>query len=154
VCLDSNVFLAVMVPEATKAPADDIRGAERLLRAIERGAITAVTSVMVLAEVRWVFAREQKPGFDVARATLESGFGDHLEILVVDGDIAVASAGYRRQYYSKASPFSDNDGIFLATGVRAAARALFTTDPHLLQITEITALRPREFPARLSVLQT
>ena len=143
-----------MVPEATKAPAEDIRGAERLLRAVERGAITAVTSVMVLAEVRWVFAREQKPSFDVARATLESGFGDHLILRAVDGDLAVASAGYRRQYYSKASPFSYNDGIFLATGVRTRARALFTTDPHLLQTTEMTALRPREFPAGLNVLQT
>ena len=73
-CLDSNVFLAVIVPEVTKASRDDIRGAERALRALEKGEILAVTSVMALAEIRWVFAREQKPGFDVARASTASSW--------------------------------------------------------------------------------
>jgi predicted nucleic acid-binding protein len=148
-CLDSNVFLAVLLPEATKASQDDIRGAERVVRALERGEISVVTSVMALAEIRWVFAREDKPGFDVARATLEGGFHNHLTILPVDGDLAVASAVHRRRYYSKANPFSYNDGIFLATGIRAGATALLTTDPHLLQVVEIPAHRPANFPAVL-----
>jgi predicted nucleic acid-binding protein len=152
-CLDSNVFLAVIVPEATKASQEDVRGAERTLRALERGEISAVTSVMALAEMRWVFAREQKPGFDVARATLEGGFHGHLTILPVDADLAVASATYRRRYYSKASPFSYNDGIFLATGIRARATALLTTDTHLLHVAEMAAHRPTDFPARLQALR-
>ncbi len=148
-CLDSNVFLAVIVPEVTKAPQEDIRGSERALRALETGEISAVTSVMALAEIRWVFAREGRPGFDVARATLEGGFHNHLTILPVDGDLAVASAVYRRRYYSKANPFSYNDGLFLATGVRTGATALLTTDPHLLRVVEIAAHRPADFPAAL-----
>ena len=152
-CLDSNVFLAVIVPEATKAAREDTRGAERVLRALERGEIAAVTSVMALAEIRWVFARERKPGFDVARAALEGGFRDHLVILPVDADLAVASAGYRRQYYSKTNPFSYNDGIFLATGIRAGATALLTTDPHLLHVVEMAVRRPSDFPAGIHPLR-
>ena len=148
-CLDSSVFLAVIVPEATKAAREEVRGAERVLRALERGEIGAVTSVMALAEIRWVFARERKPGFDVARATLEAGFRGHLEILPVDSDLAVASAAYRQRYYSKANPFSYNDGIFLATAVRIGAAALLTTDPHLLHVAEMPAHRPADFPAGL-----
>lgn len=148
-CLDSNVFLAVIVPEVTKAPREDIRGSERALRALETGEISAVTSVMALAEIRWVFAREDKPGFDVARATLEGGFHGHLTILPVDADLAVASAAHRRRYYSKANSFSYNDGIFLATGIRTGATALLSTDPHLLRVAEIAAHRPADFPAAI-----
>jgi len=148
-CLDSNVFLAVIIPEATRAPRDDIRGAERLLRALQKGEIAAVTSVMALAEIRWVFEREEKPGFDIARATLEDGFAEHLTVLSVDADLAVRSAIHRRRYYSKSNPFSYNDGIFLATALRAGATTLVTTDPHLLHVSEISARRPSAFPAEL-----
>lgn len=148
-CLDSNVFLAVIVPEVTKAPRNDIRGAERLLRALQRGEIAAVTSVMALAEIRWVFAREQKPGFEIARATLEDGFAEHLTILRVDADLAINSATFRRRYYSKSNSFSYNDGIFLATAVRGSVDALVTTDPHLLNVSEVPAHRPSAFPAGL-----
>lgn len=148
-CLDSSVFLAVILPEVTKAPRDDIQGAERLLQALQEGEIVAVTSVMALAEIRWVFDREQKPGFDIARATLEDGFADHLIIFPVDADLAVGSATYRRRYYSKRNPFSYNDGIFLATAMRGGVGALVTTDPHLLHVSEVPAHRPRDFPAAL-----
>ena len=152
-CLDSNVFIAVMLPETTKASQDDIRGADRLLRSLHKGEVTAITSVMALAEVRWVFDREQKPGFDIARATLETGFSGHLSILQVDTDLAVASAIYRRRYYSKSNPFSYNDGIFLATAVRDGATALVTTDPHLLGASEVPVYRPSGFPAELRSLR-
>ena len=152
-CLDSNVFIAVMLPETTKASQDDIRGADRLLGSLHKGEVTAITSVMALAEVRWVFDREQKPGFDIARATLESGFAGHLSILQVDTDLAVASAIYRRRYYSRSNPFSYNDGIFLATAVRGGAAALVTTDPHLLGASEVPAYRPRAFPAELRLVR-
>lgn len=145
-CLDSNVFLAVMFPEATSVLRDEVRGAERVLRALERGDITAVTSVMALAEIHWVFMREEKPGFHVARATLETRFRDHLTIVAVDGDLAVASAGHRRRYYGRTNPFSYNDGIFLATGLRTGPAALLTTDPHLLRVSEMPVRRPSEFP--------
>jgi len=148
-CLDSNVFLAGIVPEVTRAPRDDIRGAERLLRALQRGEIAAVTSVMALAEIRWVFAREQKPGFEIARATLEEGFAEHLTILLVDADLAINSATFRRRYYSKSNPLSHNHGIFPATAVRAAADALVTTDPDLLHVSELSVHRPSAFPAGL-----
>jgi predicted nucleic acid-binding protein len=104
---------------------------------------------MALAEIRWVFEREQKPGFAIARATLEEGFAGHLTILPVDIDLAVSSAVHRRRYYSKKNPFSYNDGIFLATAMRAGATALITTDPHLLQVSEIPAHRPGGFPSEI-----
>ena len=153
-CLDSNVFLAVIVPEVTRAPRDDIRGAERLLRALQKGEIVAFTSVMALAEIRWVFEREKKPGFDIARATLEDGFADHLTILPVDADLAVMSAIHRRRYYSRKNPFSYNDGIFLATALRTGTSALVTTDPHLLHVSEISAFLPSAFPSELHTLRT
>ena len=153
-CLDSNVFLAVIVPEVTRAPRDDIRGAERLLRALQKGEIVAFTSVMALAEIRWVFEREKKPGFEIARATLEDGFADHLTILPVDADLAVMSAIHRRRYYSRKSPFSYNDGIFLATALRTGTSALVTTDPHLLHVSEISAFLPSAFPSELHTSRT
>jgi len=152
-CLDSNVFLAVIVPDATRASREDIRGAERILESLKRGEIAAVTSVMALAEIRWVFDREQKTGFDMARAALEQGFARQLDILPVDADLAVASAVYRRRYYSKTEPFSYNDGIILATAIQSGAGGLVTTDPHLLGVTEIPTFRPSSFPAKLGSLE-
>lgn len=35
-CLDANVFLAVLLPEVTKAPKDEITGAARVLRGARR----------------------------------------------------------------------------------------------------------------------
>ena len=145
-CLDSNVFLAVIVPDATRASREDARGAERLLESLKKGEIAAVTSVMALAEIRWVFDREQKSGFDMARAALVQGFAGKLDILPVDADLAVASAVYRRRYYSKTNPFSYNDGIILATAMRGGANGLVTTDPHLLSVTEIRTFRPSSYP--------
>jgi predicted nucleic acid-binding protein len=147
-CLDSNVFLAVIVPDATRASREDVRGAERLLESLKKGEIAAVTSVMALAEIRWVFDREQKSGFDMARAALEQGFAGQLDILPVDADLAVASAVYRRRYYSKTNSFSYNDGIILATAIRGGAGGLVTTDPHLLAATEIPTFRPSSFPLK------
>lgn len=43
VCLDANVFLALLIPEATRAPKDEIAGAERVLRAIEEGRLHGVS---------------------------------------------------------------------------------------------------------------
>lgn len=148
-CLDSNIFLAVMLPEATKAPKEEIQGAASVLQALEAGRISAVTSVMALAEIRWVFSREERDGFDIAKATLEGGFEDRLTLLTVDADIAVASARFRSRYYSRTNPFSYNDGIFLATALRARAWALITTDRHLLSVSEIRAIRPSQFTAKL-----
>ncbi|MBI4736136.1 MAG: PIN domain-containing protein [candidate division NC10 bacterium] len=148
------MFLAVIVPEVTRAPRDDIRASERLLRALQKGEIVAFTSVMALAEIRWVFEREKKPGFDIVRATLEDGFAGHLTILPVDADLAVMSAIHRRRYYSRNNPFSYNDGIFLATALRTGTSALVTTDPHLLHVSEVSALRPSAFPSELHTSRT
>jgi predicted nucleic acid-binding protein len=133
--------LAVIVPAVTKSPREDVRGAERLLRALERG------------EIRWVFAREQKPGFTIARAALEDGLAGRLTLLPVDAELAIASAAYRGRYYSRSNAFSSNDGIFLATAVRSQAAVLFTTDPHLLQVSEVAARRPGAFPSERGGLQ-
>lgn len=148
-CLDSNVFLAVILPEATRAPKEEIQGAVEILEALKAGTIVAVTSVMTLAEICWVFNREEKPGFDIARATLESGFDGRLTLLPVDSDLAVAAARFRSRYYSKTNPFSYNDGIILATALRAQAQGLITTDRHLLSVSEVAAFRPSEFRSRV-----
>ena len=36
-CLDANIFLAVLIPEATRAPKNEIAGAARVLKAVEEG---------------------------------------------------------------------------------------------------------------------
>jgi hypothetical protein len=36
-CIDANIFLAVLIPEATRAPKDEIAGAARVLKAVEEG---------------------------------------------------------------------------------------------------------------------
>jgi hypothetical protein len=43
-CLDANIFLAVLIPEATRAPRDEIAGATRVLKAVEDGRLRCVST--------------------------------------------------------------------------------------------------------------
>src|SRR2546425_13098936 len=72
VCLDANIFLAVLIPETTKAPKEEILGAERVLKAIEDGRLHGVSTTILFGEIRYVYLREEKPGFEIARAAVEA----------------------------------------------------------------------------------
>lgn len=61
--LDSNIFLRPIV----KDDPEKVRDCERLFEKIERGAIKAFTSNLVLAEILWVgigFYKIKKKGFN------------------------------------------------------------------------------------------
>jgi predicted nucleic acid-binding protein len=142
-CLDANVFLAALVPEATRAPKEEIAGAGRVLKAIEDGRLQGVSTAIILGEIRYVYLREDKAGFEIARAAIESE--THLRVLNITAPVAIHAAELRRKYYSKKNAFSYNDGLYLATGLAEHADLLITTDPHLLSASELKTLRPSQY---------
>ena len=142
-CLDANVFLAVLIPEATRAAREEITGAERVLRAVEEGRLRGVSTTIVFGELRYVYLRESKPGFEIARAAIEAE--PNLKAVAVSAPLAVHAAELRSKYYSKKNAFSYNDGLYLATGLAERANLLITSDPHLLGAGELKAIRPAEY---------
>jgi predicted nucleic acid-binding protein len=89
----------------------------------------------LLGEVRYVYLREDKAGFEIARAAIESE--NNIRVLDITAPLAIHAAELRRRYYSKKNAFSYNDGLYLATGLAEQADMLITTDPHLLSIIEL-----------------
>ena len=53
--LDANVFLAALIPEATKAPKDEILGSARVPKALEEGRLRCVSTAILFGEVRYVY---------------------------------------------------------------------------------------------------
>jgi len=139
-CLDANVFLAVLIPEATRAPKEEIAGAGRVLRAVEEGRLRAISTTILFGEIRYVYLREDKPGFELAYAAIEAA--GNLRTVTITTPLAIHAAELRRKYYSKNNAFSYNDGLYLATGLAEQADLLITTDPHLLKVTEMKAMPP------------
>ena len=96
-----------------------------------------------MGEIRYVYLREDKAGFEIARAAIE--VETNLRLLSVTASLAIHAAELRRKYYSKKSAFSYHDGLYLATGLAERADLLITTDPHLLNVTELKTLRPSQY---------
>lgn len=142
-CLDANIFLAVLIPKVTKAPKDEIAGAGRVLKAVEEGRLQGVSTAILFGEIRYVYLRENKPGFEIARAAIDAE--SHLRILAITVPLAIHAAELRRRYYSKKNAFSYNDGLYLATGMAERANLLITTDPHLLSVAELKAMSPSQY---------
>jgi predicted nucleic acid-binding protein len=142
-CLDANVFLAMLIPEATKAPKEEITGAERVLKALEEGRLRGVSTAILFGEIRYVYLREDKPGFEISSAAIQAEA--NLQIIPITVPLAVHAAELRRKYYSKNNAFSYNDGLYLATGLSMQADLLITTDPHLLNVGELKTLPPSRY---------
>lgn len=142
-CLDANIFLAVLIPGLTKAPKDEIAGAGRVLKAVEEGRLQGVSTAILFGEIRYVYLRENKPGFEIARAAIDAE--GNLRILAITAPLAIHAAELRRRYYSKKNAFSYNDGLYLATGMAERANLLITTDPHLLSVAELKAMSPSQY---------
>lgn len=142
-CLDANVFLALLIPAATKAPTEEVAGAERVLKALEEGRLRGVSTTILLGEIRYAYLREDEPGFEIAAAAI--GAEANLRTVPVTVTLAVHAAELRRKYYTRKNAFSYNDGLYLATGMAEHADLLITTDPHLLAATELEVLSPSSF---------
>src|SRR5918992_646822 len=111
-CLDANIFLAVLIPEATRAPKDEITASGRVLKAIEEGRLRGISTAILLGEIRYVYLREDKAGFEIARAAIEAE--SNLHVLNITASLAIHAAELRKRYYSKRNAFSYNDGLYLA----------------------------------------
>lgn len=142
-CLDANVFLAVLIPEATRVPKEEITGAERVLRALEEGRLRGVSTAILFGEIRYVYLRENKAGFEVACAAIEAEA--NFKAVAITVPLAIHAAEIRRKYYSKKNAFSYNDGLYLATGLAENADLLITTDPHLLNTADLPAIPPSQY---------
>lgn len=46
-CLDANVFPASLIPEATKAPKEEILDSARVLKALEEGRLRCVSTAIL-----------------------------------------------------------------------------------------------------------
>ncbi len=143
--IDSNVFLAVIVPGITKAPKEEIDAAEKVIRLLHKGEFHCVTSSIIFAEIRWVLMREGMDSYSLIEATLRETLRGKLSIVDVGPEIASESAYYRWKYYSKKNAFSYNDGIILTTSLMTGCKVIISTDPHLLQVQEIETLSPSNF---------
>ena len=108
-CLDANIFLAVLIPEATRAPKEEIAGSTRVLKAVQEGRLRGVSTAILLGEIRYVYLREDKAGFEIARAAIEAE--RNLRVLIITASLAIHAAELRRTYYSKKNAFSYNDGL-------------------------------------------
>lgn len=142
-CLDANIFLAVLIPEATRASKEEISGAERVLKAVEEGRLRGVSTTILFGEIRYVYLREDKAGFEIACAAIEAEA--NLRLLAITVPLAIHAAELRKKYYSKKNTFSYNDGLYLATGIAEHADILITTDPHLLSVTDLKAIPPSQY---------
>jgi predicted nucleic acid-binding protein len=150
--LDANVFLCVLLPEATKTAPDNVKGSEAILQALEKADIQATTSAIVLSEIGWALLREKKTAQDVegARYVLEEMLKQTLRIIPVKNEIAWKAAWLRSKYHSEENQLSYQDTIYLATCTTQKIEVLYTTDQHLLQTKEIVVLQPRDFKAKTS----
>jgi predicted nucleic acid-binding protein len=150
--LDANVFLCVLLPEATKTAPDNVKGSEAILQALEKADIQATTSAIVLSEIGWALLREKKTAQDVegARYVLEEMLKQTLRIIPVKNEIAWKAAWLRSKYHSEENQLSYQDAIYLATCTTQKIEVLYTTDQHLLQTKEIVVLQPRNFEAKTS----
>jgi predicted nucleic acid-binding protein len=142
-CLDANVFLALLIPESTKALREEINGAGRVLRDVQDGRLRAAAPSILFGELRYVYLREDKPGFEIARAAIEAEY--NFVIIPVTVALAIHAAELRRKYYSKRNAFSYNDGLYLAVGIAERADFLITTDPHLLNADEMKTMLPSQY---------
>lgn len=142
-CLDSNIFLAHLLPLPTRAPDLEVKAAGEIIKAIEKESLQVLISSIVMGEIRWVYLRENSPGYDIVEAAILNQ--PNIEILNINVPLAVQAAEFRKQYYSRANSFSYNDGLILATAVSQGSRCLITTDPHLLQIDELPTFTPSRF---------
>lgn len=143
--IDSNVFLAVMVPGVTKAVKEEVESAEKVIELLHSGKFHCVTSSIIFAEVRWVLMREGMDSYNLVEATLRETLRGKLSIVDISPEIASEAAFYRWKYYSKKNAFSYNDGIILATSLITGSEGIISTDPHLLQVSEIRTLAPSSF---------
>jgi predicted nucleic acid-binding protein len=142
-CLDANVFLAILIPEATKASRQEVVGAERVLNAIDEGHLMGLSVSILFGEMRYVYLREEKPGFEIALAAIQANA--NVRIVDVTPSLAIQAAELRKKYYSKKTAFSYNDGLYLAVGLQERASLLITTDPHLLAVSEIKSIPPSQY---------
>ena len=145
--LDANVFLCILLPEATKADKENIEGSEAIIEALTKKKIQSVTSSIALSELAWAFLREEKPikEMEGGRYVLEEMLKESLEIIPVNNNIAWQAGKLRRKYYTKENMISYQDAIYLATCLNQTAKPLYTTDPHLLITEEIKVLEPKNF---------
>ncbi len=143
--LDSNVFLCLLLPEATKTDQENVRGSRRILRSIGK-VNRGVTSALVLAEIAWAFLREDKSGpeFEAAKSVITGIEG--LEIESVTPDLAWSAGRLRAKYYSRERPISYQDSIYIVTSIERGAEVLYSSDKHLLGVEEsIPVIEPKNF---------
>lgn len=143
--LDSNVFLCVLLPEASRTDPENVHGARRILESLGRDN-RGVTSALMLAEVAWAFLREGKrgPELEAAKSVITSIEG--LEIESVTPNLAWSGGKLRAKHYSKTRSISYQDSIYLVTSIEGGAEILYSTDSHLLGIREsIPVVEPRKF---------
>lgn len=145
VTIDANVPLAISFPSSTRMSPENIEGSERIMHALDEGRIIMVVPSIILGEIKWVYLREEREGFEIVQHRLQVVLKDRLRIVDITPELAIQAAKHRAKYYSRRHPFSYNDGLYLAVALAARAKLLISADPHLMEIEEIETIEPKDF---------
>lgn len=152
--LDSNVLLAVLLPNPGGVTTADVIACRAILVAVEQGAIHAVTSALALAEVTYALGRD---GVSARRRRdlelyLTQALRDHLSFIPVDEALAIEAAEHRlANYHRQRSPISYADSLYVVTAWSAGAKHVATTDGPLLALKDRRIVPPNELVAILGL---
>ncbi|MCR4405749.1 MAG: PIN domain-containing protein [Anaerolineae bacterium] len=144
--IDTSVFLGVLLPDVMIMGDANIAGAERVLQALRDGALLGISTAMLLAEIKWAFTRHGRTGFEIAEQVLLHDFRKTLRIVDVTPRLAILAAELRARYYSRQNDISYNDCLYVAAALEARADFIISSAPHLLQVTDIKTIEPKDFP--------
>jgi len=114
--------------------------------ALDRKEIAVVIPSVALGEMKWVYIREARSGFEIIQHRFQVALKDRIQIVTISAELAIQAAQYRGKYYSPQHPFSYNDGLYVAVAVSSGVQYLISADPHLLEVEEAQTLQPRDFP--------
>jgi len=151
ITIDANIPLAIAFPHSTRMSAENIRGAERIMHALDEGRIAVIVPSIFFGEIRWVYLREGREGFEIIYHRLRTALKERFYIVGITPELAIRAAEYRGKYYSPRRAFSYNDGLYLAVAVSAGAKCLVSSDPHLMEVEEIKTIEPRDFVERVGL---
>jgi len=156
ICLDACIIGHVIAPDISLVPVKEIEASKTLVNQIIENKLSACSTVILIAEVKWLISRVAKrkniedylERVDEAESLLPQTLGRSFKFINVDFAIAALAADYRLEHYSKKNTFSYNDGIYLATASLTGCDALITTDSHLLAVSDVPVFTPSAFLAR------
>ncbi len=154
ICVDACVFLNILHPNVSKATKQDITASQQIIDMIQKGQIHGIAPSMMMSEVIWVSGRLYKhqpesifmDQLDELMSAFPTFFGENFQLIPVDSFLASEAALLRLKYYSRKTPISYNDALYLSVSIIREVDCLVTNDKQLLNLEEdVNILTPSQF---------